>query len=713
LESSISRCKTLIHLISNPKFVPVRISKSLNLVNRMNSKMIIKPKYLLTCLTAALLWASPALGQVLLSGGTYSQDFDSLPSSGGANHPWANNVTLTGWYAAASNATAAVVGDATGATNIVVGGGAGNGGAFYSFGTNGVNAITDRAVGSLCSGTTFGIAFGVRFTNDTTHTLTNFIVSYTGEQWRNGGNASLATQPLTFSYRVDNLPITSPDATNVNNTGWNVVNALTFISPTTNSTAGFLDGNAATNRTALSASLGGFVLFPGQEIFLRWSDVNDPGNDHALSVDDLSVSFETNDLASLAGPTISTNPASITIPEGNSATFTVSAGGTQPLFYQWYYTNSGTLLAIDGANSSSLTTNFVPVSASGSQFFVVVTNGAQTANAVTSSIAMLTVTSSVPIVTNIAYLHTLHNANYALTDTTNLYQVEGIVTTSGDLVSSGGQSAFFQDDTGGMDLFFFSTVPGLTLPNIGDRIRVTGQLSQFNGALEIQLTENPAHKIEVLSSGNPLPAPKPFDFSAGIDPNVMEGYITNGSSIVSAVEGSYVIVSNVFLGTTNSGGILLPDQTIFMTNLTGQVFTMRVPNNALSQTALTPLPGTFAKSVRGAMAQFQTSGTVLTNAYTIYYDLQSNIEVGTPPVIVVKPLINTIKLTPDGIVISGTNNNGATAGNYAILVSTNLTLPLTSWTPVSTQAYNPDGTLSFTNPVGTDSSRFYILQVLP
>jgi hypothetical protein len=111
------------------------------------------------------------------------------------------------------------------------------------------------------------------------------------------------------------------------------------------------------------------------------------------------------------------------------------------------------------------------------------------------------------------------------------------------------------------------------------------------------------------------------------------------------------------------------------------------------------------------MAQIQTTGTVFTNNYQIYYDLSSNIEVGTAPAPM--PRINSITLTADGIVVSGTNNNGTTGGNYAVLVSTNLALPVSQWTALSTQAYNQDGTLSFTNAVGTDPQRFYILQALP
>ena len=266
-----------------------------------------------------------------------------------------------------------------------------------------------------------------------------------------------------------------------------------------------------------------------------------------------------------------------------------------------------------------------------------------------------------------------------------------------------------------MNLFFFTGTASYSLPNIGDHVRVVGQLSQFNGALEIQLTANPAHKLIVVDSGNSEPTPRPFDFSQGIDPKVMEGYITNGTTVVSAVEGSYVVISNVFLAITNVNqtDALLPDQTIFATNLTGQKFFLRVPNNALAATALTPLPGTFATSIVGAMSQFQASGTVLTNNYAIYYDLTANITVGTPPSPLVSPTISSIALTPDGIVLSGTNNNGTTAGHYAVLLSTNISLPLGSWTPIITQAFNPDGTFGYTNAVGTNSLQFYLLQALP
>lgn len=674
-------------------------------------------KILRTAIAAGFtLLASHAFSQVSLSGGAYIQDFNSLPSTSVSSNVWANNSTLQGWYAEAA-LSPAVWGVGGECTNIIASAGTSSTAALYSFGTNGVNAATDRSLGSiggnsLAASGQPAIAYGVRMANDTGVPLTNFVISYTGKQWRDGGNSS--AQSLQFAYRIDGQPITNADPTSV--ASWTAVPALNFVSPLHDGATAALDGNAATNKTSFTGvTLSGFVLLPGQEIFFRWLDVNDSGNDHALAVDDLSISFDTNLNATATGPSISAGPTNVTIAEGSTATFAVTAGGSQPLYFQWYQTNTDTsVIPIDGATGASFSTNFVPVSLSGAGFFVVITNNAPAANVITSSVASLTVTSAVPVVTNIAYLHTLHDANYVLTDTNTLYQLEGVVTTSGDLVSSGGQSAYFQDDSGaGMDLFFYTGTAGFSLPNIGDHIRVTGQLSQYQGALEIQLTANPAHKLEVLSSGNSLPTPKVFDFSKGIDPKVMEGYITNGTTVVPAIEGAYMIISNVFLGITNSGGTLSPDQPIILTNLTGQKFTMRVPNNALAQTTFTPLPGAFAKSVRGVISQIQTSGTVLTNNYQMFYDLQSNIEVGTPPVILVSPKINTISITTDGVVISGTNNNGTTAGNYAVLVSTNIALPVSSWTAVSTQAFNTDGTFSYTNALGTNGAQFYIVQPLP
>jgi hypothetical protein len=86
-------------------------------------------------------------------------------------------------------------------------------------------------------------------------------------------------------------------------------------------------------------------------------------------------------------PTITTQPANVSVTVGNTATFTVVASGTAPLTYQWQ--KSGT--AIPGATASSYTTPATAIGDNGSTFGVMVNNSA---GSVTSTMATLTVTAT-------------------------------------------------------------------------------------------------------------------------------------------------------------------------------------------------------------------------------------------------------------------------------------------------------------------------------
>lgn len=224
-----------------------------------------------------LVHATPA--QILMSGGTnYLQNFDTLAASGTGN-PWTNNATLPGWYAAKSGTNTAIyIGDpGTSAT-----------GGLHSYGTNGVNSLSDRALGSLGSGSANPVSFGLRFTNDTELLATNITVTFTGEQWRNGGSGNAST--LAFTYGVSALPITNSTDAAV----WVAYPALDYATPTVGGNSSALDGNNPTNRQVFSnVLLAGVTVRPGEELFLRWLDIDDIGNDSAFGLDDLTVSFET------------------------------------------------------------------------------------------------------------------------------------------------------------------------------------------------------------------------------------------------------------------------------------------------------------------------------------------------------------------------------------------------------------------------------------
>ena len=92
-------------------------------------------------------------------------------------------------------------------------------------------------------------------------------------------------------------------------------------------------------------------------------------------------------------PTVS-QPASVTVPLGQTATFTVSATGTGTLIYQWF--KDGVL--ITGATSSSYTTPATVAADTGSVFTVSVSNSAGSA---TSGPATLTVQLPLPVAKSI------------------------------------------------------------------------------------------------------------------------------------------------------------------------------------------------------------------------------------------------------------------------------------------------------------------------
>ena len=92
--------------------------------------------------------------------------------------------------------------------------------------------------------------------------------------------------------------------------------------------------------------------------------------------------------AAVVAPTITTQPANQTVTAGQTATFTVVAGGTAPLSYQWQKNG----VNISGATANSYTTPVTAATDSGSTFDVIVSN---TAGTVTSAKATLTVNAAV------------------------------------------------------------------------------------------------------------------------------------------------------------------------------------------------------------------------------------------------------------------------------------------------------------------------------
>jgi hypothetical protein len=155
-----------------------------------------------------------------------------------------------------------------------------NTGRHYNFGLDG---DADRALGTIFSSASGIIQFGFRFVNNTGVTITSLEITYTGEQWRTGGSATTQiSNMLTFDY------LQAATVTDLISGTYIPFDELSFTSPTLNPPATTLNGNLPANQTKITATIN-ITIPPGEEIMIRWTDVDDTSYDHALGIDDMTV----------------------------------------------------------------------------------------------------------------------------------------------------------------------------------------------------------------------------------------------------------------------------------------------------------------------------------------------------------------------------------------------------------------------------------------
>ncbi len=242
----------------------------------------------------------PVWGQVSIPalGTPYTQNFDTLANSG------TSSAVPAGWAFLETGTNAN--------TTYTAGTGSSTAGDTYSFGASG---SSERAFGGLLSGSLVP-TIGASFRNDTGTTITNLIISYTGEEWRLG--AAGRTDRIDFQYSLD--------ATGLNSGTWTDVDALDFVTPNTAAPTGAKDGSQAANRTAITHKITGLNIANGATFWIRWSDYNPAGSDDGLAVDDFSlIATQVSDLSI----------SNVSLAEGDSGTttfsFTVSLTSPAPV----------------------------------------------------------------------------------------------------------------------------------------------------------------------------------------------------------------------------------------------------------------------------------------------------------------------------------------------------------------------------------------------
>ncbi len=482
----------------------------------------------LVCATGVLL-TPPARAQVSLTalGSATTQSFDALPASG--SPAWTNNSTIPGWYHARTG---------SGAT-IVANDGSNTAGNLYSYGTG---TASDRALGSI--GSTNAAAgdffWGVRLQNNTGATITSLNVSYTGEQWRKSGVTT--AQTVAFSYLVGSPAVTGSLA-EFQSAGV-AVPSLDFSSPVNTATAAALDGNLAANRVALTFSITGLSIPNGTEVMLRWADPDHSGADHGLAIDSFSVTPQG------GVPTPTLNVGDVTMTEGNppgtttftfAVTLTVAAGAGGVTFDiatadgtaqddnpstedNDYVAQSLTGQSIAAGSSGpynfSVTVNRDTVAEPNETFFVNVANVTGIAAGDVQGLGTITDDDG-----SLDFIDEVQGPGAATPIPGAPVTGEGVVT-GADQASTELQGFFLQEEDVHVDgdpltsegiFVFCNGCP--TAVSEGQRVRVTGAVSEFNNMTEI--TASTAGSVVVTNAGNNLAqvTPAPIDLPVAGDVN--------------------------------------------------------------------------------------------------------------------------------------------------------------------------------------------------
>lgn len=268
---------------------------------------------------------------------SYSQNFNTLTTAGN----WTNAVTLPGWYATAGSGVP---------TSFYL-----NNGALTT--TNpplvsyGSVSNSDRALGFVPVGPENGKlqSIGLRMKNLSGSTLTSFVISWDGEQWRKG---SLETQSVKLYYRISPSAITNAP---VSLSGLTYVNQ--FESPNNLSSgqpAAALNGNDPANRSTQTANI--TVSLPNNhEIMFVWLDTyNAFSFDHLFAIDNVSVTSSTQQSQTITFPELEDV-------EYDNVTFSPGATASSglPVAYSSSNTSvasvSGSNLVINGVGSVVIT----------------------------------------------------------------------------------------------------------------------------------------------------------------------------------------------------------------------------------------------------------------------------------------------------------------------------------------------------------------------
>ncbi|MEN9549895.1 MAG: hypothetical protein RIR12_2486, partial [Bacteroidota bacterium] len=458
---------------------------------------------------ALILWCCGIMAtaqSVSLTGGAYSQDFNTLSNTAASTN---NLLSITGWE---MNETGGGTRDNE---QYAVDPGTSNSGDTYSYGAAG---STERALGSLQSGTLIS-TFGANFTNNTGGTITALTINYTGEQWRLGlaGRTSANLDRLDFQYSLD--------ATSLITGIWNDVDNLDFTPPILTGTAGGRDGNDAANRSTISFTINGLSIPNGATFYIRWNDFNVSGSDDGLAIDDFTI---TPTSTGGGGTNLSIN--NVTVTEGNAgttnATFTVSLSSPAPAGGVTFdiATADGTATTANNDYVAQSLTNQTILAGSSIYTFTVQINGDGVTEANESFFVNVT-NVTVATVSDGQGLGTINNDDVSIT---SIHTIQGngnvsplvgqSLTTAGIVTGVRSNGFFIQEPDASIDadpatsegIFVFTSSAPPAVAAIGNLVQVVGTVVEFIPTADPSSppqTELTSPIVSLISTNNAIPLP--------------------------------------------------------------------------------------------------------------------------------------------------------------------------------------------------------------
>ncbi len=284
----------------------------------------------------------------------------------------------------------------------------------------------------------------------------------------------------------------------------------------------------------------------------------------------------------------------------------------------------------------------------------------------------------------------LSGATTAYASTTT-YVIGGVNTNSvfSGVISDGGaaNTALIFNGPGSLSLTGTNSYTGNTLVN-GGTLRVNNTAGSGTGVGDVQVVSG-----ATLAGSGSISGLVSIADGATLAPGNSAGTLTIGDGLVLG-DGS---IMNFELGTVsdsvNVTGDLTFGGTLNITNLSGYgvgAYTLFTYGGGLSLGHLTfgTKPAGFNYSINTATPGAVKLIVAPTNS----------------------PSFGNLAMSGNNFVLRG--NNGVPLGNYYVIGSTNLALPVTNWTRLATNQFDATGSFTFTNVLNPNSSQwFYRLQL--